>query len=382
MDSRKLGRNEPCWCGSGKKFKHCHLDQDKQARVEPHEAMSALKSFKKEKKCSVPASLQHECSGKIINAHTVSKSSALKSISENGHVLKYTAEIDFKSGPNYTLTSVGINKASTFTGFCSLHDKKLFSPIEDEAFAPSLSKTFLVTYRGVARELFAKSFATKAFDFMKTLDKGRGLSAQRMIQNVSSALLNNNDLTAKDLKYIKNQLDEMLVSDDYSGLDFIVFTLETPPPIMGCSIVGPTFDFEGKKAQHFSNSPDRIPDYMALNSFSSDGKGYIVLSWLNEHNKTCLKLVRQFFQKQLSADSLAGLMMILIENIFISPMWWNSLTNSAQKMIESMCAQGVASDTDGGAIIMKEQINFPKISAVDMSQFVSQNLGTDCSVRP
>jgi preprotein translocase subunit SecA len=20
----KLGRNEPCWCGSGKKFKHCH----------------------------------------------------------------------------------------------------------------------------------------------------------------------------------------------------------------------------------------------------------------------------------------------------------------------------------------------------------------------
>ncbi|MDQ3937304.1 MAG: SEC-C metal-binding domain-containing protein, partial [Chloroflexota bacterium] len=20
----KLGRNEPCWCGSGKKFKRCH----------------------------------------------------------------------------------------------------------------------------------------------------------------------------------------------------------------------------------------------------------------------------------------------------------------------------------------------------------------------
>jgi preprotein translocase subunit SecA len=21
---RKIGRNEPCWCGSGKKFKQCH----------------------------------------------------------------------------------------------------------------------------------------------------------------------------------------------------------------------------------------------------------------------------------------------------------------------------------------------------------------------
>jgi hypothetical protein len=24
----KLGRNEPCWCGSGKKYKKCHLDSD------------------------------------------------------------------------------------------------------------------------------------------------------------------------------------------------------------------------------------------------------------------------------------------------------------------------------------------------------------------
>jgi preprotein translocase subunit SecA len=23
-DGRKVGRNEPCPCGSGKKFKHCH----------------------------------------------------------------------------------------------------------------------------------------------------------------------------------------------------------------------------------------------------------------------------------------------------------------------------------------------------------------------
>jgi preprotein translocase subunit SecA len=24
----KLGCNDPCWCGSGKKYKHCHLRQD------------------------------------------------------------------------------------------------------------------------------------------------------------------------------------------------------------------------------------------------------------------------------------------------------------------------------------------------------------------
>lgn len=33
---RKIGRNEPCWCGSGKKYKHCHLRQDRQRRAGCH----------------------------------------------------------------------------------------------------------------------------------------------------------------------------------------------------------------------------------------------------------------------------------------------------------------------------------------------------------
>lgn len=31
----KVGRNDPCWCGSGKKYKRCHLESDlkKQIRI-------------------------------------------------------------------------------------------------------------------------------------------------------------------------------------------------------------------------------------------------------------------------------------------------------------------------------------------------------------
>ncbi|MDY0019672.1 MAG: SEC-C domain-containing protein, partial [Anaerolineae bacterium] len=29
--ARKLGRNDPCWCGSGKKYKDCHWRADQQA---------------------------------------------------------------------------------------------------------------------------------------------------------------------------------------------------------------------------------------------------------------------------------------------------------------------------------------------------------------
>ncbi|MGQ9566880.1 MAG: SEC-C metal-binding domain-containing protein [Anaerolineae bacterium] len=41
----RLGRNDPCWCGSGKKYKHCHMREDLQAgRVgaqPPKEAVAA-----------------------------------------------------------------------------------------------------------------------------------------------------------------------------------------------------------------------------------------------------------------------------------------------------------------------------------------------------
>jgi uncharacterized protein YecA (UPF0149 family) len=28
-EAAKLGRNEPCWCGSGKKYKLCHFKSDR-----------------------------------------------------------------------------------------------------------------------------------------------------------------------------------------------------------------------------------------------------------------------------------------------------------------------------------------------------------------
>lgn len=30
----ELGRNDACWCGSGKKYKKCHLKKDELTRVE------------------------------------------------------------------------------------------------------------------------------------------------------------------------------------------------------------------------------------------------------------------------------------------------------------------------------------------------------------
>ena len=42
-DGKLPSRNEPCWCGSGKKYKQCHLRKDTAERIEAgHAARTAV----------------------------------------------------------------------------------------------------------------------------------------------------------------------------------------------------------------------------------------------------------------------------------------------------------------------------------------------------
>lgn len=123
-----LSRNDPCWCGSGKKFKKCHIDRVQQeplgrATLEEHAKRSA-------KVCCAQSLNDSLCTTRIVKAHTVSKSGCLKQISHNGHVMGTKtsfSELDRTQG-KVLVRKIGINDASTFTGFCSYHDKELFSP--------------------------------------------------------------------------------------------------------------------------------------------------------------------------------------------------------------------------------------------------------------
>jgi hypothetical protein len=40
-DGKLPGRNEPCWCGSGKKYKQCHFRKDAEERIEAGHAARA-----------------------------------------------------------------------------------------------------------------------------------------------------------------------------------------------------------------------------------------------------------------------------------------------------------------------------------------------------
>ncbi len=64
-----IGRNDPCWCGSGKKFKKCHLNRADQPKIPISEVLSESKKAFSSKYCLHPD--KSCCSGNIILAHTI-----------------------------------------------------------------------------------------------------------------------------------------------------------------------------------------------------------------------------------------------------------------------------------------------------------------------
>jgi SEC-C motif len=172
---QKIGRNSPCYCGSQIKYKRCHLVRHLEPVVTEGQVREYSSKRKLEKKCFHAEVDALGCKGKIIDAHTVSKSGSLRGIASNGKVYNFTPSINslFDNNGMFNLREIGIGQASTFPGFCAHHDKQLFAPIEDCIFEANAYNATLLGYRAISNELSAKNYQMQGVPFLKTMDKGQ-----------------------------------------------------------------------------------------------------------------------------------------------------------------------------------------------------------------
>ncbi len=206
-------RNAPCWCGSGKKYKKCHLGRDSQPKENPWAALEkSRKAFSQRKCCAHDVGLG-DCEGGVIKAHTVSRGHNLTKISKDGHVLQYDANIPEMNmnGGKLSVKRVGIKNASTFYGFCAKHDRDLFSCIENEVFSGRPDQCLSVAYRTMSRELYGKDANAHLRETLRGADKGRPLFEQFMLQKVLDILDTGNEAARHDLKATHGALTEALV---------------------------------------------------------------------------------------------------------------------------------------------------------------------------
>ena len=341
----KQNRNDKCWCGSGIKFKKCHYGREEQEPISKREAINESKKIGARKRCCVPKELQHECSKRIIKAHTVSKSGSLNAIADStNHVLGLKIDLPnlIKNKGKLAPEKIGVKQASTFEGFCSYHDKHLFSCIEDEVFIGNEEQCFSLVYRAVTKEIYAKEGSVKTSEFLKDADKGKPLIDQMFIQQFIGDHSLGLNAAEKELSDFKKLLDSKLLKNSTTELCHLIISSKTPPPVMVSSIVAPTVDFVGNQIQDLGDL-SVVPDYVVFNSFASQGNGHIVFSWL----KSAI-ISHCFIDTLLSLgnvnifNALVRFFFSMAENTFISPDWWNKLPDKNKRKINELIMSGAS----------------------------------------
>jgi len=347
--NENIGRNDPCWCGSQIKYKRCHLNREKQKPLDRWEASKEFNNKFSKRICSSPNSFHQDCSKKIIKAHTVPKSSSLKAIAKDGHVLgmKMSLENIFKNKGKPCLEKIGINNASTFNGFCKVHDDNIFALVEKEAFKDSAEQCFLLAYRAFAKEYYAKNSVSEIDTLRHQADKGKSIDDQMAIQMQNFMFDISTRTALLDLMHHKDFFDYALENDDYSSTRAVVFSFKSPPPIMVSGGVNPDYDFNGNLLQDLMELECRL-DSIYVTSFYDGTSGKIVLSWLEHCHETCKKLVESLFQK--SPDDIVTFLFQYIaknfENTFVSPSWWKSIAASDKANFESLFADTVSMESE------------------------------------
>lgn len=195
-------RNAPCWCGSGKKYKKCHLGRDVQPKENPWAAVDVNRKAFSQKKCCARDVGLGDCDGGVIKAHTVSRGANLAKIAKDGHVLQYVASIPEmnKNGGKLSVKRIGIKDASVFHGFCGKHDRELFSCIENEVFTGRPDQCLAVAYRTMSRELYGKDAGTHLRETLRGADKGLKPFEQFMLQKMLDDIDTGNEAARRELK--------------------------------------------------------------------------------------------------------------------------------------------------------------------------------------
>jgi len=257
----KFKRNAPCWCGSGKKYKHCHYRREDVLEVKKSEAISSFEKLKDVRECLHPQVIDNSCSGKIIRAHTVQKEGQLSKIAREGHVYGYIFSLGtlFATGGLPKFELIGVNNASTFTGFCEKHDAEIFKDIETQPITLTPKQLFLLGYRAICMEFYKKKACLKTPDLMREFDKGKDLFAQIGIQQMANLLEKGYGMGCEDLELAKKEFDSVLVEESYDRINYAIIEFDKTPEVMTSGAFLIEIDFSGVKMQDLTQKDPLVP---------------------------------------------------------------------------------------------------------------------------
>jgi hypothetical protein len=263
-------------------------------------------------------------------------------VTENGHVFSTIPD------PEKLLRRddaggklIGVKKASTFTGFCGKHDQEIFRELDKEEFDGKASKTFLVAYRTLCRELFAKEGHLNSFDVIRGLDKGRPLAEQLFIQDTSLYGSLGAKAALSELQDLKARYDNALLTGDHGEFAFKNFRFGVNPDIVSAGGFNPTHNLSGVLIQDLSRL-EQNSENLFFSILPTQSGFWVSFSWPAEY-----QLMKDFvaeFERIATIGTSYGVALAFVENTFLKPSKWQSLTEPEKNTFTRLSLMGAVDD--------------------------------------
>jgi hypothetical protein len=176
-----------------------------------------------------------QCAQPAIRAHSIQNRQTIALLAENDHVMAWQPRFS-EGGPDIALRRIGRNEASTFTGFCSLHDSSLFRPLDMKPLdVDDQEQLFLLAYRAITCELHS---VTLGVVHVQNIYKSRvehGLDAPDESSPAGQKAVEQMLLSWATWRYREKYFDQPLLAGNYGGVVHDVIVLENQPAYLAVS---------------------------------------------------------------------------------------------------------------------------------------------------
>ncbi|HJQ24672.1 MAG TPA: hypothetical protein VKA60_12210 [Blastocatellia bacterium] len=288
-----------------------------------------------------------QCSHQIIKAHTIQRSGSLTKLAKNQHIYTFhPGDAELMKTGMLSPRRIGINKASTFTGFCDFHDNATFAPIENHTFESTPKHTFLLSYRALCREFYMKRARVEHISSIRTFDKGAPVEKQIWWMAQVSAMERGERSSLRHLERYKSIYDHCLLTEDYVEVQYYVIRIGCTPDFVCSGCVFPDYDFSGNKLQTLTNL-DEIPQLISFSVLASDLGGLAVFGWVGP-TPTAVKLVQTLdsLPNDQISHALVRFSFEYVENIFMSIDWWDQLAERVKSKLILRSLTGARPDLE------------------------------------
>ena len=299
----------------------------KEIQIKISQVASSLSRECKFKECVFPD--HSSCSKKVIKAHSIQKNKILNYIADNGKVITADSQ---KTLFTDEFEKIGINSASTFFGFCSYHDAKIFSEIENKEYAGRIEQNFLHSYRACALEYVKRKVSVCVYE--KAIERYHINPYEKMAPKKLNGELRGEKDYISILEQFSNELTKSKDERNFNIISSKIFQL----PYESLMAVNESFPIEYDFQENLINDladTSKRPAPIFLTIFPYNGKTFILFSWLSEDWETYQSIISklEMFTHSEKEIFFSNLIICHGNNFFISPSKYFQMPNKLRKLL-------------------------------------------------